>query len=97
PSAPDSCASDSKAGRLRLPLAASAACRSHCRRIHDRQEIGLFAHDLAQSAPGADFIVPIWAPGRPADADGADQLVAIDDDWQSAALGEVAERPLAEL
>src|SRR5258706_12667578 len=78
-------------------LAASAACRDRRRRIHDRQEIGLPAHDLAQPAPGADFIVPTWAPRRAADADGADQLFAIDDDWQSAPLGEIAERPLPEL
>src|SRR5712671_2428922 len=75
-------------------LAASAACRRRRRRIHHRQEIGLFAHDLAQAAPGADFIIPIRTPRRAADTDSADQLIAVDNNRQSASLREIAERPL---
>jgi hypothetical protein len=74
-----------------LVSAASAACWSGRGRIGDRQEIGLFAHDLSQATPSTDFVVPAGAPRRAADAYGADELVAIDDNRQPTTLGEIAE------
>src|SRR5579863_8082087 len=62
------------------------------------QQRGLRTDDLGERAPGADLVAPDrQVAARAADPDGADELVAVDDDRQSAALVEVAVRILAQL
>src|SRR5258706_11654297 len=65
--------------------------------LHVGQQRRLRAHYLGERAPGADFIAPDrHARRRAAHADGADQLIAVDDDRKAAGIGEIAELNLTD-
>src|SRR5258707_523217 len=84
---------------VRCAVAASASPATGAVRaaaLHVGQQRRLRAHDLGQRAPSADFVAPHRNARRgTADADSADQLIAVDDDRQAAGIGEIAEGVLA--
>src|SRR5882672_4893469 len=85
---------------VRRAVAASAGAATRAIRgvaLHVGQQRRLRAHDLGERAPSADFVAPHRNARRgTADADSADQLIAVDDDWQAAGIGEIAEGILAQ-
>src|SRR5882672_1249509 len=77
-----------------IAAARSSGCR-RCGALDVGQQRWLRAEHLGHGAPGADLVAPCRRIGRrAADPDGADHLVAVDDDRQAARIGEISERIL---
>src|SRR5215470_18153646 len=65
--------------------------RRRCGALNVGQQRRLRAEHLGHGAPRADLVAPCRRIGRrAADPDGADHLVAVDDDRQAARIGEIA-------